>query len=418
MSTRASTFLYAIALGLVPVSVAVKPLLGLDNILWVDPTLIFSLLSLLLLGFRWNDFLSPSLRIITLGCGAIMLLAFICSISGFVLHPTSKLYDVIREPLRLLLNLCWMLVSCWFLANKPKIVVRFACISIIFALFSGIYLYLVVFGFIPAPASVVFYMRIYFIRQVIWLGSTPIPRMGGLFIEAPPFGLFMFSMLAVLLIMRRNGFRDILIRWGSILAALGILLSMADQVLLGSLTWIFVSLPEIVRRRSKATFALIGIAVLALGFIEIRSFLLKENTTGSNVVTYINGSSIGERDFHLKYGLSLLQSLPTATIFGIGPGRYGEYAAETGDYPSTVNMQIAEPEILVEWGIVGLLVWAILISFTAIRVWSLHRYLGVGLLFGLIIADSFQANWKYEAFFLAIAALCTPKMPAYSLNDD
>jgi hypothetical protein len=27
----------------------------------------------------------------------------------------------------------------------------------------------------------------------------------------------------------------------------------------------------------------------------------------------------------------------------------------------------------------------------------------------LILADSFQANWKYEAVFLAVAALCTQR---------
>jgi hypothetical protein len=27
----------------------------------------------------------------------------------------------------------------------------------------------------------------------------------------------------------------------------------------------------------------------------------------------------------------------------------------------------------------------------------------------IILADSFQANWKYEAVFLAIAALCTQR---------
>jgi hypothetical protein len=133
---------------------------------------------------------------------------------------------------------------------------------------------------------------------------------------------------------------------------------------------------------------------------------VKQTASSAGIVSWINGASLGERSFHARYGLSLLQTHPAATLFGIGPGRYGEYASETGDFPDTVNMQTSELEILVEWGVIGLAVWAVLLACITARVWEVHGVLGVGLLLGLILADSFQANWKYEAAFLAMGALC------------
>jgi O-antigen ligase len=266
---------------------------------------------------------------------------------------------------------------------------------------------LVVFGVAPAPPSVVMYMRIYFLRQAIPINGIPVPRMGGLFVEAPPFGLFMFSMLAALCVMRKNGFRTREGAWGIAIAAVGVLLSMADQVLLGALLSLLLSLPFLGKGRTRLMWIVtIGLA-FTLGAFEIRSLTIKEMASGSQIATEINGSSIGERSFHFHYGMSLLQNSPVATILGIGPGRYGEYVAETGNYPDTVNMQTSEPEILVEWGVVGLLVWVILFCGTTVRIWAMHRTLGIGLILGLILADSFQANWKYEAVFLAIATLCT-----------
>jgi hypothetical protein len=114
---------------------------------------------------------------------------------------------------------------------------------------------------------------------------------------------------------------------------------------------------------------------------------------------------VGERSFHLRYGWLILGAHPAATLFGIGPGRYGEYAADSGDFPDTVNMQTSEMEILVEWGVAGLATWLVLLGGLAWRAAQLHGLLGLGLVVALVIADSFQANWKHEAMFLAVAAL-------------
>ena len=406
MNLKIATILYAAAIIVMPISVASKSLLGLSSVTWVDPTLVLSLAAMFMLIPRWGDFLLGELRLITLGCFIIATTALICAFSGLLLRPATFVYSTLREPLRLWLNLNWMLISCWFLIHKPRLVNRYSVIAIAFALSTGIYMDLVVFGLAPAPPSVVTYMRLYFLRQAIAINGLPIPRMGGLFVEAPPFGLFMFSMLATLCVIRRNGFRT---RWGIFgitLAAVGVLLSMADQVLLGALLSLLLCLPILGKGHTRFMWVItLGLAI-TLGAFEVRSLALKQIYSGSKIATEVNGSSIGERSFHFHYGISLLQDTPAATILGIGPGRYGEYAAETGNYPDTVNMQTSEPEILVEWGIVGSLVWLILFSCTTIHVWRMHRILGIGLILGLVVADSFQANWKYESVFLAIATLC------------
>jgi hypothetical protein len=56
--------------------------------------------------------------------------------------------------------------------------------------------------------------------------------------------------------------------------------------------------------------------------------------------------------------------------------------------------------------VIGLVAWIALLACLAVREWEIHGILGLGLLLGIIIADSFQANWKHEAAFLAIAVLC------------
>jgi hypothetical protein len=404
---KLAVFSYTIALAVIPISVASKPLLGLNGITWVDPTLIMSAFAFIMLMPRWGDFLSGDLRIATTGCVSLALLSVICAVWGLFLQPVTSFYNVFREPLRLWLNLVWLLVSCWMLLHKPKLVNHIAATAAIFALLSGLYLYLVVFGFAPAPQSVVLYERLYFLRQMAWLFDIPVPRMGGLFVEAPPFGLFMLSMLAVLYIMRKNGFRT---KWNAIgigFASLGVLLSMADQVLLGCLVWAIASLPALGRGQAKLIWGAVLLVTITIGCFEIRSLSLKESSSGAAIVTDINGSSTGERNFHFKYGMSLLRQMPQNMILGIGPGRYGEYAAETGDYPDTVNMQTSEPEILVEWGVVGVFFWIILFFFIFHRIWKIHGLLGIGVILGIIVADSFQANWKYEAVFLTIAVLCT-----------
>lgn len=408
MNTKVAVALYSLAVIVIPIGVASKFLLGLDDVTWIDPTLVLSVASMALLLPRWGDFLVAGLRPLTIGAVILAAASLACAFSGFLLRPTPSLYSAIREPLRLWLNLCWLLLSAWFIRYRPRVVLRCSGIAVVFALCTGIYLDLVVIGIAPAPQLVISYARLYFLRQTVWFGYTPIPRMSGLYFEGPPFGLFMFSMLVVLCVLRRDGFRS---KWNgrSIgLATLGTVLSLADQVLLGAFVSLVVCLPVLGKKDAYVLRTLIIFTIVGLGAFEAYSISAKGGTSVSAVGSNINGNSVGERSFHLRYGISLLEAHPSATLFGIGPGRYGEYVAETGNYPDTESMQTSEAEVLVEWGVAGLLVWLVLLAWVTRHAWAAHRILGIGLLFGLVVADSFQANWKHEAVFLAIATLCIP----------
>jgi O-Antigen ligase len=389
----------------IPISVASKFVLGMTGTTWIDPTLLLALAALLALFSRWGDFLAGPLRPVLLGAAVLCFLSVVCAFSGAVLRPPPSLYSALREPLRLLLNLCWFLVSCWFLVYRPRVILLSSILAVTFGLAAGIYFYLVAFGVAPAPASVVTYTRAYLLRQTIWFNGIPIPRMGGLFFEAPPFGLFMFSMGAVLFLVREKGIYSRWTAWGITLAVLGVLLSLADQVLLAATVGLLFSLPRMGKRHPGIAWPIAIVLTIAVCAFEFQSITVKESSATTGIVTRVNGGSVSERSFHINYGLHLLEAHPAASLFGIGPGRYGEYAGETGYFLDTVNMQTSELEVLVEWGVIGLTVWIALLGGVAARVWEVNGVLGVGLLLGLILADSFQANWKYEAVFLAIGAL-------------
>ena len=405
MTRRLATLFYAGALALTPVSVACKFLLGATDVTWIDPSLLLSMLALLALVPYWEDFLQDELRPIVAGAAVLTLTSICCALSGMLLRPPSSLYTVMREPLRLWLNLGWLVASAWFLKHRPRVVLVGAIVAVMFGLGAGIYLELAAFHLVPAPALVASYARSYLARQTLWYHGFPLLRMGSLFFEAPPFGLFMFSMFVVL---RRVQGSFLSRRWsaaGLMAAALGVLFSLSDQVLLAGAVGVFSGLPQMARKRPAVTWSLAIVVTLLVCVFELQSFDVKQTSSNTGVVTRINGGSVGERSFHLQYGWQLLGAHPAAALFGIGPGRYGEYAADSGDFPNTVNMQTSEMEILVEWGVAGLAVWIALLACLAFRIAHLHGVPGLGLLTALIIADSFQANWKHEAVFLAIAAL-------------
>jgi hypothetical protein len=404
-----STQIFVVTLALTPVSVACKFLLGATDALWIDPSLLLSLLVLLLLLPRWQDFLHDSLRPLVAGAALLVLASLGCALSGAILRPPASLYTVLREPLRLWLNLAWFITAAWFCRFRPRAVLVGSILAVIFALGAGIYLELAAFHFAPAPALVAAYTRSYMARQTIWFQGFPVPRMGSLFFEAPPFGLFMFSMLVVLRRMRAfsPAFLPGLTGAASFLAGLGVLLSLSDQVLMAGAIGVFSGLPGKtgVPKRPAMMWGLALLVTVLICAFEFQSLVGKQASSDTGVVSRINGSSVGERNFHLRYGLHLLGAYPAATLLGVGPGRYGEYAADIGTFPNTVNMQTSEMEILVEWGLGGVVVWMFLLGALAGRIQSLHGIAGLGLLLALIIADSFQANWKYEGIFLAIAAL-------------
>ena len=251
MNVRVATVLYAIAVAAIPIGVASKFLLGITGAVWIDPTLLLALAALLALFPRWGDFLTGGLRLAVIGAAALFFLSLVCTLSGVLLRPPSSLYIALREPLRLWLNLCWFLLSCWFLAYKPRVILVCSIVAVTFGLAAGIYLHLVAIGVAPAPAPVISYTRAYFFRQAIWFNGIPIPRMGGLFFESPPFGLFMFSMLIVLSFTRDKGYHPKWTACGITFAVLGMLFSLADQVLIAGTVGLLASLPHLAKSRPR-----------------------------------------------------------------------------------------------------------------------------------------------------------------------
>ena len=406
---RTATVLYSLAVVAMPISVACKFLLGAGdtNTLWVDPTLVLALAALLVLLPHWGDFLTGDLQLILSASAVLFFLSLLCAISGMLIRPPASLYDVLREPLRLWLNLSFFLLSAWFLVYRRRVVLGSSIVAITFGLASGIYFHLVAFGLAPASEAVVTYTRAYLLRQTLWFNGIPVPRMGGLFFESPPFGLFMLAMLVVLIYTRKAGGHPRWANFGVTLAVLGTLFSLADQVLVAGAVGLFSSLPQLGKKRAGLMWPLAILVMFLIFTFELQSIVGKNDSSVTGIVTRVSGSSVGERAFHIHYGLSLLQADAKASFLGIGPGRYGEYAGETGMFLNTVNIQTSEIELLVEWGVCGMAVLVALLWCVSTRAWQLNGLLGIGLLLSLILADSFQANWKHEAVFLALAALCT-----------
>jgi hypothetical protein len=408
MKSRWTTLLYAAAVAVTPVSVASKFLLGATSSTWIDPSLLLSLAALLTLLPHWEDFLERELQLPLIATALLFAASLVSAISGLVLRTPESLYTVLREPLRLWLNLAWFLTTCWFLRHRPRVVLVGSILAVTFALSAGIYLELAAFRLVPAPELAASYARAYLVRQTLWFHGFPLLRMGGLFFEAPPFGLFMFSQFVVLALLR-EGAR--LRKWSAtslFFAGFGLLFSLSDQVLIAAAVGLFSGFARLRKRwRLLPWFALLAV-VIVCGF-ELQTLAVKQVSSTNGIVSWINGGSVGERDFHVRYSISLLGEHPSAAFFGIGPGRYGEYAADTGNFPGTVTVQTSEMEILVEWGALGLLLWLLLFGSFAARGFQAYGVLGLGFVVGLLIADSFQANWKHEAVFLALAVLVVPR---------
>jgi hypothetical protein len=404
---KIASFFYALALLTLGAGPATKVFLGGAEMKWLDPPLIFSMLALVALLPHLNRENTMVWREIAGPLTALVLACALCAVSGFLLLPTEALYDVLREPSRFVLMLMWFAVSCWFLRERREMVLRYAAAGASLGLLSGLYVYGAAMRLVPAPLALAAYAQRYWIRQALWFGGIPIPRMGGLFIEAPPFGLFMLGLLVFFLIALRSGERTKATMLGMTVALMGAIASLAGQVTVATVVCLAASMSSLKTRRRWLRSVVLGAAFCVLATAVVLTVRIKAAAIeAAGQAEFIYGNSVDERNFHLRYGISLIGQQPVAAVFGIGPGRYGEYVSQTGLFPDTVTMQYTAPEILVEWGVAGFLVWAGVLAMLGARAWKMHRLAGLGLLVGLAMADSFQANWKSESVFLAAAAFC------------
>ncbi|MBB6146591.1 hypothetical protein HNQ77_004570 [Silvibacterium bohemicum] len=408
---KVASFFYALALLTLPVGPATKLLLGREEMVWLDPTLIFGVLAFAALIPAWRAEHSRQLPQVAPILSGLALICIACALSGYLLRLPENLYGALREPLKFFLMIIWFVTSCWFLRFRSSLVFRWASVAAVLGILSGLSIYFMAAGLLPVSAGAVSYSRLYILRQSIWFDFTPIPRMGGLFIEAPPFGLTMLALWVLFCVALRSGVRTKATLIGAGFSLIGALASLSDQVTVGLAICATASVLSITTRPRWMKRAVLSFTVVVFIGVCVLS-LQSKLTAAADAQTAVNiyRNSVGERTFHLNYGLSVLRREPSAALFGIGPGRYGEYVAETGLFPAETTMQYTGPELLVEWGVAGVAVWLLAIVLLSDQVWKLHAMGGLGMLIGLLISDSFQANWKLEAVFLAIAALCTSQL--------
>ncbi|MBN2227222.1 MAG: hypothetical protein JW763_07635 [candidate division Zixibacteria bacterium] len=398
---RLPRLLYALALLVMPLTYSTKFLIGMPGLIWINPTVLLGLILFLLLLPSVEPKVSLLIAISALVSGCLGFI-FMLNLSG----DQGGLYTVFREPIRTALNFVWFWVVLYFIRRDLNFMLRWLAIGVVVQLLIAIYIWLGALTILPLPGTVAEFVRTYALSQVVWFGDIPVVRFVGTFTESPPFGLYMLSALIIFTLVTRN--RKRYSRWiavGWIAALIGVVGSLATQVLLGLVVFVGICMIFLLRGKQAIAARIVGVVLLVL----ITPYLLgviggKISDAADLRAEVAYGKSGGERLFHTYYGIKLLGENPEYIPFGLGPGRYGRHVAMTGAFPDTVTPQVTPVEWLVEYGVVGagLLIWWLWL------VWKKSRrfgVLGIAAFLGLLLANMFQANWKWEGWFLALAVL-------------
>lgn len=407
--------IYKFCLILLPYSYATKFIFGLGDITWIDPSLILGFLIYIYLAFTRNGFLLFGKNNIFNLFNILILVYFFTSIiSVFFVYPEST-FDYFREFSKFFFSFIFCYLTYFFAkpAHYRHEIYKTFCLSTLIQLCIAIY-FLGVFGLgFPIWGAASDYILDYFARQTIWT-FIPIPRPGGTFYESPPYGLFMLSAFYTSILFYRE-YKSRFAKFFVLIATVGVLSSLSDQILLAFLgsvlfLWFFEKKPTthffkpliFILVISAATYFIMAIAIphLAAKFQKLQ---------GGNIY----GSSIGERAFHASLSLELFVDNIKNTLLGIGPGMYGQYAGQTGVFPKTVTPQFTIFEILVETGVLGFFIMGLFLFFLVKEIFRLHGILGLSIAMGLIVGNSFQANWKWSGVFFITGLLL-----AFSLKNN
>jgi|ERR1700733_11497258 len=427
---KSASFLYALALVLLPFSYAVKGMLLIFNIPWIDPSLILGLIVFALIGAPIKD--KRALWIIVWAFLSAYIGSFFLGVTAHTIdRPKSPLYILYVEPCRLALNIVWFWVSIKFFTEKRDFVIRWLAISVAIQLSIAIYLYLGLYGLTQVPGTVALYLYIYTGRQTLWFGDSPLYRMAGTFDESPPFGLFMFScfVIFILWLVMRTNFPKRHKKWailGGIVSFVGAVASLSDQVLLAiaifGTTWYFGTRLELTgnKRIYRSAEAILAIAlILGVSGYAISRVIAKGEEAAAyreTSTTDVEGTSGAERAFHLRYALERFEEVPLAIWTGIGPGRYGDYAFRTGLFAPTVTIQNMPLTWLVEYGLLGSALICAWLWHIFKRAKGTYAALAAGALVSLLVAAISQANWLWEGWFLALAFLYSSSREAGSVG--
>lgn len=417
MTSRMAAALFLLSIYLLPFSYAIKKQIGIsDEFRWIDPTLLLSMVTAICC-YKSIGMLVKRSRQFSVAV-LLSLFFWLSAVVNLLGRPADSLYVALREPMRILLAVTFLACCLLFLRHER---VRSAALRIfglltIFELLYGIYLLLIpIFSWIPAPTVLKSYAVDYLLRQTMSLGGVfRLPRMAGTFDEAPIFGLFMFGMFLVFHVCRREIPRARYRIYASAAFA-GAMLSASTQIVGAFCGWLAVGLVArylsvlrdfIAHRRSRrlaiVSLAFLTIVAVPAGTVAYCAIASKLDNYSSSRAVY--GASVGERAWHAHVAFSLLgKSLETVAL-GVGPGRYGEFAAKlNSQFKENVTVQILPVDVLIACGVCGfalLLLWLLIVG---VNTHAAHGAEGIAALIALLIADCFQANWVWEIVFIAIA---------------
>ncbi len=394
--------IYAIATLLLPLTYATKLMLGYPQLIWINPT---ALLALFLFIAVLPD-IKPKITFY------IIVSAVISACIGFIfLSPSggvgSALYMIAKEPIRTALNLIWFWVSLKMLKDDQAFVIKWLAISVAAQLFIAFYLWFGVMDFVPLPSRIFDYLRTYAMAQIIWIDKIPIIRLTGTFTEGPPFGLFMLSSFVIFsLLFYKEKIRDRYVKIGLIASLIGVVGSLAMQILIGLVAYIAIGMLFAFKGRGSRPIKIAAVIIMLIVVPFLTSQVIKRFSNMPSLRPHeAYGKGMAERVFHTIYAADLIIDNPKFIPFGLGPGRYGDYVSKTGAFPPTVTPQVTFIDILIEFGVLGLILISWWLWLIANRSRKTYGYFGLSAFAGLIIANMFQGNWQWESWFLALAFL-------------
>lgn len=387
-----------LAILLMPLSPVVKDMLGMQSVTWVNPALL--LCAFILLYFR--PVIEPVSTLL------VVLVALISGALGGLLWEPWGLYSALREPIRLAMGLIWFLIAKTAWERAPNLVEKTLVVVVLLEFAAAVYVWLALAGYAPALFLDATFIEEYRFKQLMMFGDVAFQRLLGTFFEGPPFGLFMFCALVVFTLRARQARNTS--RWrqvGIVVALVGVVGSVSDQVLLGAFLFVL-AFTFIAARQLARPWMIVGavIAIACAAGLGVTDRLqAKFDQIGMVDESDAAGLSGAGRAFHIQTGVTFWLSNPFTALIGIGPGRYGELLAERGTWPGSTTMQVTVAEWFVEYGVIGAAIILFWLAAVGKRAWSVHGLLGIAALGSLIVANGFQASWKSEAWFFALAFL-------------
>jgi len=396
-------FLFALAILSLPLSYSVKFMLGWNEVTWVAPSLIIALLLTLFLRIKQsaNFLLLIAAALTSAFFGSIILKAFGISFS---------LYDTLRDPVKLILNVNFFAVCFRFFMKEREFAIKWVSISVICQFIVGVLFMLSAYDVIELPVNIQEFTKGYRARQVLWLSDTVgIMRMGGSFIEAPPFGLFMLASVVILYLEKIRHNRSRWVKRGLFFATLGVLCSLSTQILLAFFVIAAGEVYRLQKKTGKEILLVVGILFLFCVFPIKAIHSLQEKMSEENPGGHGLGGSVGERTFHIQNYFSMIKENPQMIPFGIGMGQYGKYTASVHEnLKDTITPQVLPIDWLSGFGLVGTSIMLVILLNIGKRVRRAYNFLGLLSFVGLLLANMFQSSWLWEAWFMALAYMNIP----------